>query len=52
VRAPIVTGYLMSATPSYSWVFGVATIYLFIGIRGHVFLLGRIERSRRTVIYD
>ena len=44
VGAPIITGYLVTATHSYAWVFGVATIYLFIGICGYIFLLGRIER--------
>ena len=48
VGAPIITGYLLTATHSYAWVFGVATIYLCIGICGYVFLLGRIERPGRT----
>ncbi len=44
ISAPIVTGYLVSWQHSYFWVFGVAAIYLLIGILGYVFLLGRIER--------
>jgi MFS family permease len=43
VCAPIITGYLVAALHSYAWVFGVAAIYLAIGICGYVFLLGRIE---------
>ena len=46
VCAPIVTGYLVTALHSYAWVFGVAAIYLAIGICGYVFLLGRIEQPR------
>jgi MFS transporter, ACS family, D-galactonate transporter len=48
VCAPIITGYLVAATHSYAWVFGVATIYLCVGICGYIFLLGRIERSARS----
>ncbi|HEY6456594.1 MAG TPA: MFS transporter [Steroidobacteraceae bacterium] len=44
VCAPIITGYLVAALHSYAWVFGVAAIYLAIGICGYVFLLGRIEK--------
>jgi ACS family D-galactonate transporter-like MFS transporter len=44
VCAPIITGYLVAALHSYAWVFGVAAIYLAIGICGYVFLLGRIEQ--------
>ena len=42
VCAPIITGYLVAALHSYAWVFGVAAIYLAIGICGYIFLLGRI----------
>ncbi|HTB69142.1 MAG TPA: MFS transporter [Steroidobacteraceae bacterium] len=45
VCAPIITGYLLTALHSYAWVFGVAAIYLAIGICGYVFLLGRIEQG-------
>jgi MFS family permease len=44
IAAAIVTGYLVSAQHSFGWAFGVATIYLMIGIAGYLFLLGRIER--------
>jgi MFS transporter, ACS family, D-galactonate transporter len=46
ISAPIVTGYLVSALHSYFWVFGVAAIYLAIGIAGYFFLLGRIEQPQ------
>jgi MFS transporter, ACS family, D-galactonate transporter len=44
ISAPIITGYLVAALHSYFWVFGVAAIYLAIGITGYVVLLGKIER--------
>ena len=44
IAAPIVTGYLVNATKSYAWAFGVSAIYLVIGITGYVVLLGRIEQ--------
>jgi len=44
ILAPIVTGYLVSARHSFGWAFGVAGIYLMIGIAAYVFLLGKIER--------
>lgn len=43
IAAPIVTGYVLLATGSYSWVFGIAAIYLMIGIASYILLLGRIE---------
>ena len=43
IVAPILTGYLVAATHSYAWAFGVATVYLLIGVSGYIFLLGRIE---------
>ena len=43
IAAPIITGYLVTATKSYAWAFGVSAIYLVIGIMGYVLLLGRIE---------
>jgi ACS family D-galactonate transporter-like MFS transporter len=43
IAAPIVTGYILHATGSYTWVFGIAAIYLAIGIASYVVLLGRIE---------
>jgi MFS family permease len=44
ILAPIVTGYLVTARHSFGWAFGVAGIYLCIGISAYIFLLGRIER--------
>ena len=43
IIAPIATGYVFHATQSFFWVFGVAAIFLLLGIAGYVFLLGRIE---------
>ena len=43
ICAPIITGYIVSNLHSYFWVFGVAAIYLAIGIAGYIFGLGRIE---------
>ena len=43
IAAPIVTGYIVHATHSYAWAFGVSGIYLLIGLLGYLFLLGRIE---------
>ncbi len=43
IAAPIVTGYLVSATRSYAWAFGVAALYLLVGITAYIVLLGRIE---------
>jgi sugar phosphate permease len=43
ISAPIITGYLVYSRHSYFWVFGVAAIYLAIGIAGYIFLLGKIE---------
>jgi MFS transporter, ACS family, D-galactonate transporter len=43
IAAPIAAGYIYRATNSFSWAFVAATVFLFIGIAGYVFLLGRIE---------
>ena len=43
IAAPILTGYVVAATRSYAWAFGIAAIYLFLGISSYVFLLGKIE---------
>ena len=43
IAAPIVTGYIVRASKSFSGAFAAATIFLLIGIAGYVFLLGRIE---------
>jgi ACS family D-galactonate transporter-like MFS transporter len=44
IVAPIVTGYLVTARHSFGWAFGVAGIYLSIGISAYIFLLGRLEK--------
>ncbi len=44
IAAPIITGYLVAATRSYTWAFGVSAIYLLIGITSYIVLLGRIEQ--------
>lgn len=44
IAAPIITGYVVAATKSYAWAFGIAAIYLFLGISSYIFLLGRIEQ--------
>ena len=43
ISAPIVTGYIVSASHSFAAAFITATVILFAGIAGYVFLLGRIE---------
>jgi ACS family D-galactonate transporter-like MFS transporter len=43
IVAPIVTGYVVRGTHSFSWAFAVAAAFLVVGIAGYVFLLGRIE---------
>jgi MFS-type transporter involved in bile tolerance (Atg22 family) len=43
ISAPIVTGYIVSASHSFALAFITATAILIIGIIGYVFLLGRIE---------
>lgn len=46
IAAPIVTGYVYSASHSFAWAFGTAAIYLVVGIMAYIFLLGRIEHPR------
>ena len=43
IAAPILTGYIAQATHSFSWAFAAAAAFLFLGIAGYVFLLGRME---------
>jgi cyanate permease len=43
ILAPIVTGYIVSASHSFEAAFVTAAIILVLGIVGYVFLLGRIE---------
>jgi MFS transporter, ACS family, D-galactonate transporter len=44
IAAPIITGYIVAATRSYAWAFGISAIYLLIGIGSYIFLLGKIEQ--------
>jgi MFS-type transporter involved in bile tolerance (Atg22 family) len=43
IAAPIITGYIVSATHSFAAAFVSATVVLLLGIAGYVLLLGRIE---------
>ena len=43
ISAPIVTGYIVSATHSFASAFVTATAILLLGITGYAFLLRRIE---------
>jgi MFS transporter, ACS family, D-galactonate transporter len=43
ISAPIVTGYIVAATHSFSSAFVTATVILMAGIAGYVILLGRME---------
>jgi len=43
ISAPIVTGYIVSATHSFAAAFAIATLVLLLGIASYVILLGRIE---------
>ena len=48
ISAPIITGYIVSATHSFDSAFVTAAVILFLGIAGYAFLLGRIERIPET----
>jgi len=43
IAAPILTGYIVQSTHSFSGAFIGATAFLLLGIAGYIFLLGRIE---------
>jgi MFS transporter, ACS family, D-galactonate transporter len=43
IAAPILTSYFVQSLHSFAWAFGVAAIYLVIGVASYIFLLGRIE---------
>ena len=47
IAASTVTGYLFAAH-QVGWVFGIAGIYLAVGIGAYIFLLGRIEPAARA----
>ena len=40
IAAPVVTGYIVQATHSFTLVFVVPTVFLLVGIAGYIFLLG------------
>ena len=44
IAAPILTGYIVSATGSFHGAFIAAGLFLLLGTTGYAFLLGRIER--------
>jgi MFS transporter, ACS family, D-galactonate transporter len=46
IAAPIITGYVVTATHSYSLAFAIPAVYLLIGIASYIFLLGKIERVK------
>lgn len=50
IAASIITGYVVTATRSYTWAFGIAATYLLIGIASYVFLLGRIEQIPQEAV--
>jgi MFS transporter, ACS family, D-galactonate transporter len=43
ISAPIITGYVVSATHSFAWAFAGAAAFLLLGVASYIFLLGRIE---------
>jgi sugar phosphate permease len=43
IAAPILTGHIVAATHSFTIVFGLAALYIVIGIASYIFLLGPIE---------
>jgi len=43
IAAPIITGYVIGGTNSFSTAFLIAAVVLVIGILSYVFLLGKIE---------
>jgi ACS family D-galactonate transporter-like MFS transporter len=43
IAAPIVTGYIVAGTHSFSSAFAAAAAFLVVGIGGYVFLLGNME---------
>ncbi len=49
IAAPILTGYIVSATGSFHGAFVAAALFLLLGIAAYTFLLGRIERIPEPV---
>ena len=44
IAAPILTGYIVQATASFTWAFVVSGAYLLLGLAGYAFLLGKLDR--------
>lgn len=51
IAASTITGYLFAAH-QVRWVFGIAGIYLAVGIGAYIFLLGKIEPASRSQIAE
>ena len=41
IAAPVITGYVVAATQSFAWAFGVSAIYLLIGIAAYHLYAGQ-----------
>jgi MFS family permease len=52
IAAPIITGYVVAATGSYAWAFGISAAYLLIGITSYIVLLGKIEQIAPEPAFD
>ncbi len=48
IGAPILTGYAVAHTHSFTSAFQVAAAYLLVGIGSYLFLLGRLERAPQS----
>jgi ACS family D-galactonate transporter-like MFS transporter len=46
IAAPFITGLVITLTHSYAWAFGIAAIYLIVGISSYILLLGKIEQIK------
>jgi MFS family permease len=42
ISAPVVTGYVVGRTHSFAWAFGVAAIFLAVGVASYIVLLGNM----------
>ncbi len=52
IAAAIVTGYFVQSLHSFTWAFGVAVIYLVVGLGAYLLWLGKIEPMTIPVIYS
>jgi MFS family permease len=43
ISAPVVTGYVFGLMRSFAWAFGVAAIFLAVGVASYILLLGNME---------